>query len=78
MYELFWDHIFIMFWFYFIYYPLFMNSKHTVNILIRYDISDSCLNFLIDICVDVVIDIIYLFINVIQVRDCCILYNFFI
>jgi len=34
IYELFWDHIFIMFYFYFIYYPLFMKSKHMVAILL--------------------------------------------
>jgi len=49
-----------------------------VRILIGYYLCDSCLYFLIGICAYVVIDIINLFINVIQVGDCCILYNFII
>jgi len=64
--------------FYFIHYPLFMKSKHMVCIHIGYYLYDSCLYFLIGIYAYVVIDIIYLFINVIQLGDYCILYNFII
>jgi len=67
-----------LFLFYFIYYPLFLKSKHMICIPIGYYLCDSCLYFLIGICAYVVIDIINLFINVIQVGDCCILYNFII
>jgi len=49
-----------------------------ICIPIGYYLCDSCLYFLIGICVYVVIDIINLFINVIQVGDCYILYNFII
>jgi len=73
MYEQFWFHIFIMFLFlFFIFYPSFMESKHMTCILIGHYICVSCLYFLIGICACVVIDIIYLFINVIQVGKCCI------
>ena len=49
-----------------------------VCIPIGYYLYDLCLYFLIGICAYVVIDIINLFINVIQVGDCYILYNFII
>jgi len=55
-----------------------MKSKHMVCIHIGYYLYDSCLYFLIGIYAYVVIDIIYLFINVIQLGDYCILYNFII
>jgi len=77
IYELFWDHIFIMFVF-ILYYSLFKKSKHMVTIPIRYYLCDSCLYFLISICTYVAIDINNLFINVIQVGECYILYNFII
>ena len=48
-----------------------------ICIPIGYYLCDSCLYFLIGICVYVVIDIINLFINVIQVGDCYILYKFY-
>jgi len=64
-----------MFVFYSIYYPLLKKSKHMVSIPIGYYLCDSCLYFLIGICP---IDIINLFINVIQVGECYILYNFII
>jgi len=49
-----------------------------VNISIGYYLSNSCLYFLIGICTYVAIDIINLFINVIKVGECYILYNFII
>jgi len=67
-----------MFWLYFIYYLLFMKSKHMVSIPIRYYLCDSCLYFLIGICACIVINIIYLFINVIQVGECCIYIIYYI
>jgi len=73
----FWDHIFVMFIF-ILFIIHFLKSKHMVCIPIGYYLCDSCLYFLIGICAYVVIDIINLFINVIQVGDCCILYNFII
>jgi len=52
-----------------------------VCIPIGYYLRDSCLYFLISICACVVIDIINLFINVIQVGQCYIyiilLYNYY-
>ena len=49
-----------------------------LSIPIGYYLCDSCLNFLINICTYVAIDITNLFINVIQVGECYILYNFII
>ena len=49
-----------------------------VSIPIGYYLCDSCLYFLIGICTYIAIDIINLFINVIQVGECYILYNFII
>jgi len=48
-----------------------------ICISITYYLCHSYLYFLIDICTYVVIDIINLFINVIQLGDCCILYKFY-
>jgi len=55
-----------------------MKSKHMICILIGYYLYNSCLYFLIGIYACVVIYIINLLNNVIQVRECCILYNFII
>jgi len=49
-----------------------------VSIPIGYYLCYSCLYFLIGICTYVAIDIINLFINVIQVGECYILYDFII
>ena len=49
-----------------------MKSKHMVIIPIGYYLCDSCIDFLIGISIYVIIDINYLFINVIQVGEYCI------